>query len=347
MKILSLAAASFLFGSAGAIAAPLSTSFTYQGQIELSGQPLDASADVLFKLFDAASGGTQIGSQQQVNGITVERGLFNASIDFGAAGFNGDARWLELAVRSPAGGGVFTTLAPRQPLTATPYALQTRGLFVDSTNRVGIGTTTPSTSLSLGNAVANTKLLVWDDGPGTGLGFGVGPAQFRMHLSGPTNRFSFLNGPLGSEVFTVAGSGNVGVGTSGPTAKLDVRGDVKLGPGGQYFASAADENVRMIRGIVDGEGNILQGAGFTANRWNTGFYGITFNQAFANIPSGMANPINAGTSKHMLVSSSLPTRVNFSMQDMDGNAIDGTFHFCVIGPDDAKRPSYGSFLQDG
>src|SRR5207244_3413240 len=70
-------------------------------------------------------------------------------IDFGAAAFNGDARWLEIAVRSPAGGGTFTTLSPRQPLTGAPYALQTRGLYVDTTGKVGIGTTAPAWRLEV------------------------------------------------------------------------------------------------------------------------------------------------------------------------------------------------------
>jgi len=48
-------------------------------------------------------------------------------LDFGSSAFSGDSRWLEIAVRCPAGGGPYTSLDPRQPLTAAPYALYARG----------------------------------------------------------------------------------------------------------------------------------------------------------------------------------------------------------------------------
>ena len=51
----------------------------------------------------------------------VGNGLFTAAIntgnEFGGTAFDSSARWLQVAVRSPAGAGVFTTLAGRQPIT--------------------------------------------------------------------------------------------------------------------------------------------------------------------------------------------------------------------------------------
>src|SRR5205823_1688788 len=55
-------------------------------------------------------------------------------LDFGTGAFQGSARWLELAVR-PTGGGTFTTLSPRQALTAAPYALSLKpGAIITDTS---------------------------------------------------------------------------------------------------------------------------------------------------------------------------------------------------------------------
>src|SRR5438093_1134114 len=116
---------------------PLGSDFTYQGQLKASGMPAVTNADFQFALFGAETGGAQIGSTISRANVGIVSGLFTLSLDFGVAAFNGDARWLEVAVRSPAGAGVFTTLSPRRPLPAAPYALQTRGITVDAAGNVG------------------------------------------------------------------------------------------------------------------------------------------------------------------------------------------------------------------
>src|SRR6202030_1926600 len=49
-------------------------------------------------------------------------GLFTVTMDFGPGVFTGTNYWLDVAVRTN-GGGAFTELTPRQPLTPTPYAI--------------------------------------------------------------------------------------------------------------------------------------------------------------------------------------------------------------------------------
>ncbi len=96
---------------------------TYQGELRKDGQVLNDTADMVFRLYDAATGGVQIGSSVSVNALMVIDGRFTASLDFGPGAFDGNARWLEIDVRSPAGSGSYTTLTTRQSVTAAPMAL--------------------------------------------------------------------------------------------------------------------------------------------------------------------------------------------------------------------------------
>ncbi len=108
----------------GSVQAALGTAFTYQGRLQQDGNPVNGNCDFQFSLWDAASGGAQVGTTQTRTGVAVSDGYFTIpDLDFGAGAFQGDARWLAVAVRCPAGGSSYTPLALRQALTAAPYAL--------------------------------------------------------------------------------------------------------------------------------------------------------------------------------------------------------------------------------
>lgn len=223
-------------------AAPLSTAYTYQGQLQQGGSPVNGTADVQFTLWDAVVGATQVGGPVAVNNVSVVNGLFSVQIDFGSNVFNGDARWLQIAVRSPAGGGAFTTLSPRQPVTAVPYALQTRGMFVDNTGNVGISTTNTSSLLTVGSPATRGTLNV----VGSSIAVPVlsltdsrpGGHQYSWYggLNG-LGSFDLFHQNSASSRFSVNSSGNVGIGTTAPTAKLHIaNGDFVAGaPGEEFF----------------------------------------------------------------------------------------------------------------
>ena len=97
------------------------SAFTYQGQLKKGGNPVTAACSFQFKLWDAATSGSQVGSTANLNPLAVNGGLFVANLDFGSQ-FSGDARWLQTSVQCP-GDGSAVTLSPRQRLNATPYAL--------------------------------------------------------------------------------------------------------------------------------------------------------------------------------------------------------------------------------
>ncbi len=102
------------------------TAFIYQGRLDSDGTPYTGNAEIQATLWDAASGGSQIAAnspEQVIVGVT--NGLFVLPLDFGA-NFPGTERWLQLAVRTSV--SPFTTLTPRQPLTAAPYAITASNL---------------------------------------------------------------------------------------------------------------------------------------------------------------------------------------------------------------------------
>lgn len=104
---------------------PLGTAFTYQGVLKQAGVLLNGNdqADIQAVLYDAATGGSQVGSAVVVSNVDFEQGRFTILLDFGLSPFAGEARWLQLLVRKPPGTGQWVALTARQPLTATPYGL--------------------------------------------------------------------------------------------------------------------------------------------------------------------------------------------------------------------------------
>lgn len=117
------AAAMAVSVSAPVLAQPVGTTITYQGELKNAGVPLNGTCDLRFALFDDPVGGIQQGPTLDVLGVATTDGRFTANLDFGAGIFAGNGRWLRIEVRSPAGAGAYTTLAPRQRIAPTPYAL--------------------------------------------------------------------------------------------------------------------------------------------------------------------------------------------------------------------------------
>jgi hypothetical protein len=110
-----------------AVSQPVTTAFTFQGELASSGSPLTGLYDLRFRLFDAASGGTAVGPPLCSNDVNVVNGKVSISLDFGQQ-FFGQTRYLDIEVRPGAGLGCasgtgFTPLAPRIELTGAPNAI--------------------------------------------------------------------------------------------------------------------------------------------------------------------------------------------------------------------------------
>jgi len=165
--------------------------------------------------------------------------------------------------------------------------------------KLGLGTANPQTTLHIatGRDVAlddDDGYLVIGDVGGANVAFDNNEIQARSNGATSTLYLQHEGGDFSvhrdaSRTFRVRDGGNVGIGTTNPTEKLDVRGDIKLGTSGDLFAASAVENMRIIAGRIDSAGGIDQGQGFTALRTATGRYTIFFLEAFASPPVIVAN----------------------------------------------------------
>lgn len=220
-------------------AAPMGTAFTYQGRLAQNGSEVTEICDFRFQLWDALLGGSQVGPVQDVGAVLVTDGIFTVELDFGSGAFDGNARWLEIAVTCPDGGNL-TTLAPRQELTPSPYALfagtsQASGWKLNGARiyyndgNVGIGTTSPNFSLEIRGSDPAVA-LVNQNQTATGLLMADAQAFFSENASvlfdagNPSLQFT-LNG---TERMRIA-PGGTGIGTTTPAADLHVRGTGALG----------------------------------------------------------------------------------------------------------------------
>lgn len=155
-----------LLTSWAAAAVPLSGSFTYQGEFRDAGVPADGSYDFEFELFDAELGGTKVGGTVSLDNVAVNNGIFSVELPFGTSPFAGDQLWIEIGVRDGASSGGYQGLAPRQKLTASPYALH--ALNAESVDFVSPGSHTHAGQLWSGsfNSSFNEVLHLRNQGTG-------------------------------------------------------------------------------------------------------------------------------------------------------------------------------------
>lgn len=262
--------------AAVALAAPLGSAFTYQGQLKQTGSAVSATVDMRFSLWDASTAGSLAGSPNTITfdgaggnpaSVVVTGGLFTVQLDFGAAAFNGQARYLQIEIRKPAGVGGYALLSARQLLTIAPNTqfaqvvadasinnakLASDGaslnkvsageMTADTVNhRVGIGVASPAAALDVAGNIqladvnTNAPNIVFRGNGEVGADTGVGHAGDGV-LTLWTNAL---------ERARLDGSGNLLLGRSSGSFRLDASGGAN-GSVARFESTATDFTLAAI-----------------------------------------------------------------------------------------------------
>jgi hypothetical protein len=242
--------------------------FTYQGFLRQGGAPLNnPSQSMRFRIFDALTGGAMLWDSGALT-VNVANGLFTVQLNPPASIWTGADRFLEIQVGA-------TTLSPRVRIGSTPYA-NTATLL----NMFQSGTTNPDRMvITHSPAFSNWGLMYRDTddsfhflaggttvlrvglwGP-TALQIPAGAAAGRVLTSDASGNASWQPLPPSATVWAVSGTniyntntGNVGIGTNAPAARLDIlggnwdtastEGDLRIG----------DATYRLKIGVATGGG---------------------------------------------------------------------------------------------
>jgi hypothetical protein len=241
-----LAIGVLLAGGAEALAAPLSSAFTYQGELFEDGAPLNGTVDLRFTPYADGSNPTLLGPAVVVEDLLVSAGVFTARIDFGPGFFVGDAVFLEVAVRpadltDPA---AFEVLTPRQEITATPYTLKPAPGSVTDLELAGDAVGSPQIadgSIASGDVADNSLVpgdlalaggafdaTFWRIGGNAGTGGVLGVLDPAQSLD--------LYGPLGVTINGGRANGNTELTVRGNPNAVETNADLTLWPrGGEAF----------------------------------------------------------------------------------------------------------------
>ncbi len=219
----------------------LGNSFTYQGRLTDAGSPANGAYDLRFILYDAESGGSQVGSTVTREDVNVTNGLFTVDLDFGATAFTGDARWMEIAVRPGTSAAAHTVLSPRQTVSPAPYALfaKAAGGFAVPLTASGSTAGAPSSTTGLltitqsgtGVAIAgnrtSTDAQAYPAVLGTNAGGGAGVQGESTNANG-TGVIGFATGTSGIGGYFSGPTGAKAVSSTAAGTALELDGPVKV-----------------------------------------------------------------------------------------------------------------------
>lgn len=246
------------------------TRFTYQGRLTDGGAGANGNYDLQFALFDNADSNTQMGQTQTATNVPVNGGVFTVTLDFGAPAFGSGLRFLEIRTR-PTGSANFTTLAPRQEITASPYAIRSLNAGTADTARDALSLS----GVPGDNYVKTTDARLVDP---------------RQPTAGSSSYIQNTSSPQIDTNFNISGNGTAGGTLSGNTLNATTHFSI----GGQRVLGVQLNNQNTFLGIgagahqTIGTQNSFSGASAGLNN-TSGSYNAFFGSA-----AGIANTTGYG-----------------------------------------------------
>ena len=219
-----------------------------------------------FKLFDSLAGGNQIGTTINDVPVTASEGVFSAKLDFGSSVLNGANRWIEIAVRRNTGES-YVTLSPREQIASSPYAVRT------------LSAATADNAQQLGGIPAS-EYVTTTNGGNSFIRNGTSQQAGNLNISG--------NGFFG---------GNIGIGTSSPTSRVEILGQDGLAiTGFQPFLTLRDTNSGLRSLVSAGSGDL----GFYPSSFIGGIPAVLIKNSTGNVGIGTGSPsqlvhVNSGS----------------------------------------------------
>ncbi len=247
----------------------VSTTFTYQGQLKNNGNAVTGACNMAFRLYNDPAAGNQIGNPITLTSVPITNGLFTVGLNFGSNVFTGTALWLGSMVDCNSG---YSTLSPRQALTAAPYALHAVDAWsIDGNSGTNSNTnflgTTDNTSLTI--RVNNT-------------------VAFRlMPAANPLFTPNVIGGYVGNKIAANVSAATIG-GGGGSSYVNQVSGDYGTVGGGVDNTSSGIASIIGGGGsnIASGDGAFVGGGGFNGSA-------VAGNQSLGN-----ASTIGGGLNNH-------------------------------------------------
>ncbi len=230
------------------------TGFSYQGRVTTSGAPVNGTVNIVARVYDTSVNPASLASQT-LNNVPVANGVFtlelNKSGEFGTIFDSGVERWLELSING-------VPQLPRTRILAVPYSIYAATSAAPWFPNVGNATIAGRAGVGVANNVTPAARLEVVDGTNIAtspslatyspfkVSNGINQALLfdsnQIESIGDNLYLNFRNTDgTGKGVVLAGGGGNVSIGNTPLTDKLNVDGNIRV---------ANDSNISGVDGIV-------------------------------------------------------------------------------------------------